>query len=60
MCKKGRQENRIVECRHAGQTKGQQENAEAVKVKNRYPGKNIGSLPSCVVMGSGRPRQYWN
>jgi len=47
----------MAESRPAGQTKGQEGNAQAAEAEigNRYPGKSIGMLPSCVGMGSGRP-----
>ena len=28
--------------------------------RDRYPGKSVGTLPGCVEMGSGRPRDRWS
>jgi len=50
----------MAESRPAGQTKGQEGNAQAVEGRDRYPGKRIGMLPGCSGMGSGRPRHGWS
>lgn len=40
-----------------GPSEVQEGNAQAVEQEavDRYPGKNIGTLPTCVEMGSGKP-----
>jgi len=60
-CKKSeKQGKRRAWLSPAGQTKGQERNAQAVEEGTDILGRIIGMLSGCVGMGSGRPRHVWS